>query len=115
MDTQEAKQQEDLWIEPLDDRVLLEKVDESSVTLGGIFIPDTAKEPSQMAIIVACGTGRINVRDGSRVPMQVEVGDRVWVGKYAGVEIEFGGRKFNMVRESDCLGKVVNFGKNKDK
>jgi chaperonin GroES len=88
---------------PLYDRVLVKRVEEVSVTEGGIFIPETAKEKPYEGVIVATGTGRIN-ENGILFPLAVSAGDRVLFGKYAGVEIRVDNEDLLIMREEEILG-----------
>lgn len=94
-------------IEPFEDRVLLRKIDEEAQTSGGIYIPETAsKEPSQEAMVLAIGPGR-TLDDGTITKMYLSVGERVWVGKYAGAEVTIDGETLHLMRQVDVLGRVV--------
>jgi chaperonin GroES len=88
---------------PLYDRVLVKRVEEVSVTEGGIFIPETAKEKPYEGVIVATGTGRIN-ENGILFPLAVSAGDRVLFGKYAGTEIRVDNEDLLIMREEEILG-----------
>jgi chaperonin GroES len=88
---------------PLHDRVLLKRVEEGEQRIGGIIIPDTAKEKPQQATVVAVGNGRIT-EDGTVIPLDVKPGDLVLVGKYAGNEIKLDGEDLLIVREDEILG-----------
>ena len=93
-------------IKPLADRVLARRLDEAEEQkVGGIIIPDTAKEKPQEAEIVAVGPGR--VEDGERVGLEVSVGDKVLVGKYSGTEVEIEGEEYLIMREDDILAIVA--------
>ncbi|AOY57604.1 MULTISPECIES: co-chaperone GroES [Desulfococcus] len=89
-------------VRPLNDRVLVKRVEAEQKTVGGIIIPDTAKEKPQEGEIVAVGPGRLN-DDGTRTALDVKVGDRVLFSKYAGTEIRTGGEEQIFMRESDIL------------
>ena len=89
-------------IRPLNDRVLVLRVDEEEKTSGGIIIPDTAKEKPQEGKIVAVGIGRLNEK-GERVPLDVKKNDRVLFGKYSGNEIKLDGVEHLIMREDDIL------------
>jgi chaperonin GroES len=89
-------------IRPLNDRVLVTRVEEEQKTAGGIIIPDTAKEKPQEGKVVAVGPGKTNER-GERVPLVVKAGDRVLFGKYAGTEIKIDGEEQIFMREDDIL------------
>ena len=91
-----------LDISPMADRVVVEPLEETEEMRGGLYIPDTAKEKPQQGNIVAVGPGRLN-DDGDRIPMEVEVGDRVLYGKYAGTEVSIDGNDYLIVKESDVL------------
>jgi len=87
---------------PLGDRVLLQRMELEDVTAGGIIIPDAAKERAQTCKVIAVGAGRID-SNGQLISMNVKVGDKVYVGKYAGTEA---GDDYIIVREEDILGIV---------
>jgi len=89
-----------LNIQPLSDRVLLEPIQAETKTASGLYIPDSAKEKSQQAIVVATGKG---LKDQ---PMTVKVGDKVIYGKYAGTELKLEGKDYIMMREADILAIV---------
>ncbi len=88
-------------IKPLQDRVLIEPLEEKEEKIGSIIIPDTAKEKPQEGKVIAVGPGR--QENGKLIPLQVKVGDRVLYGKYAGTEIKKDGKEYLIVRESDIL------------
>ena len=93
-------------IKPLADRVLAKRLDEAEEQkVGGIIIPDTAKEKPQEAEIVAVGPGR--VEDGDRVGLEVSVGDKVLIGKYSGTEVKIEGEEYLIMREDDILAIVA--------
>jgi chaperonin GroES len=89
-------------IKPMNDRVLVTRVEEEQKTAGGIIIPDTAKEKPQEGKVVAVGPGK---RDdsGKRVPLEVKKGDRILFSKYAGTEIKVDGKEHIFMREDDIL------------
>jgi chaperonin GroES len=89
-------------VKPLNDRVLVKRMEETQVTKGGIFIPDTAKEKPIEGQIVAVGAGKVSDA-GTRVPLTVKEGDRVLFGKYSGSEIKVEGEEYLMMREDDIL------------
>jgi len=89
-------------VKPLNDRVLVKRLEETQMTKGGIFIPDTAKEKPIEGRIMAVGAGKISER-GERLPLTVKEGDRVLFGKYAGTEIKLEGEEYLMMREEDIL------------
>jgi chaperonin GroES len=89
-------------IVPLNDRVLVKRIEEVQMTKGGIFIPDTAKEKPIEGKVTAVGSGKI-ADNGERVALTVKAGDRVLFGKYAGTEIKVEGEEHLMMREDDIL------------
>jgi chaperonin GroES len=91
-------------VRPLRDRVLVERLEESEQkTIGGIIIPDTAKEKPQQGRVIAAGKGRVNDK-GEVFPLDVKEGDTVLFGKYAGSEIKIEGREYLIIREDEILG-----------
>lgn len=90
---------------PLRDRVLVERIEEQEQRVGGIIIPDTAKEKPQEGRVVAVGKGRVNDK-GETFPLDVKVGDTVLFGKYAGSEIKIDGKEYLILREEEVLGVV---------
>jgi chaperonin GroES len=90
-------------VRPLRDRILVKRVEEQEQRIGGIIIPDTAKEKPLQARVVAVGNGRVN-DDGKTLPLEVKTGDYVLVGKYAGTEIKLDGEEYLIVREDEVLG-----------
>jgi chaperonin GroES len=91
-------------LEPLDDRIVVKPGDEEETTVSGIVIPDTAKEKPQEGEVVAVGPGRFE--DGSRVPMDVKVGDRVLYSKYGGTEVKVQGEEYLVLSARDVLAIV---------
>ena len=90
-------------IRPLQDRVIVKRVEEEEKSKGGIIIPDTAKEKPQEGKVVAVGKGKTN-DDGKTTPLDVKVNDRILFGKYSGTEINFDGEEHLIMREDDILG-----------
>ena len=90
-------------IRPLNDRILVIRVDEDQKSPGGIIIPDTAKEKPQEGKIVATGPGKLD-ENGKRVPLEVRKGDRILFSKYAGTEIKIDGVEHLFMKEDDVLG-----------
>jgi len=90
-------------IKPLQDRVIVKRVDEEEKTSGGIIIPDTAKEKPMEGEVVAVGGGKV-LDNGTKVPMDLKAGDRVLFGKYAGTEVKIDGVEHLIMREDDILG-----------
>lgn len=90
-------------IRPLQDRVIVKRIEEEEKTKGGIIIPDTAKEKPQEGKVAAAGPGKMG-EDGKRIPMDLKKGDRVLFSKYAGSEIKIDGVEHIFMREDDILG-----------
>lgn len=89
-------------IRPLNDRVLLQRIEAQEKTSGGILIPDNAKEKPAEARVVAVGEGRI-MEDGKRRPLEVKAGDRVLFGKWSGTEVKVDGNDYLLVKEEEIL------------
>lgn len=92
-------------IRPLQDRVIVKRIEEEEKTKGGIIIPDTAKEKPQEGKVVAVGKGKVN-DDGKITPLDVKVNDRILFGKYSGTEINVEGEEHLIMREDDILGVI---------
>ena len=92
-------------IQPLADRVVVEPVESEEQKVGGIIIPDTAKEKPMQGKVVAAGPGG-RKEDGSRIAMDVKEGDTVLYAKYAGTEVKIGDKKYLIFRETDVLAIV---------
>jgi chaperonin GroES len=90
-------------VRPLQDRILVKRMESETRTAGGIIIPDTAKEKPLEGLVIAVGEGK-RLDDGSRVAPEVKVGERVLFGKYAGTEIKVDGEDHIILKESDILG-----------
>jgi chaperonin GroES len=90
-------------IRPLNDRVLVVRVEEEQKTSGGIIIPDTAKEKPQEGKIISTGPGKIG-DDGKRTPLNVKKGDKILFSKYGGTEIKIDGVEHLFMKEDDILG-----------
>ncbi len=90
-------------IKPLNDRVIVKRVEEEKKTAGGIIIPDTAKEKPQEGRVVAVGPGKLD-ETGKRVSLEVKAGDRILFSKWAGTEIKIDGEEHIFMREDDILG-----------
>ena len=90
-------------LRPLQDRLLVKRLEEKEQMQGGIIIPDTAKEKPQQAKVLAVGPGRVT-DDGKLQPIEVKVGDTVVFGKYAGTEVKIDGDELLIIREDDVLG-----------
>jgi chaperonin GroES len=89
-------------LQPLGDRVVLEREESESITAGGIVLPDTAKDKPARGKIIAVGDGRL-MKDGSRSPLQVKAGNRVLFSSYAGDTFKLGDRELLLMREEDIL------------
>ena len=89
-------------IRPLQDRLLVKRIEGEEKTKGGIIIPDSAKEKPQEGRVVAAGPGKVN-KDGKLVPPSVKSGDRILFGKYSGTEVKLEGEEHLIIREDDVL------------
>ena len=94
-----------LKLKPLGGRVIVEPIEQEEMTAGGIILPETAKEKPQEGKILAAGPGDRD-EDGERIPMEVQIGDKVLYAKYSGTEVKLDGRKLLILRESDILAVV---------
>jgi chaperonin GroES len=92
----------DIKLQPLGDRVVIEREESEERTAGGIYLPDTAKEKPSRGVVVAVGDGRL-LKDGTRAPMQVKKGDHVLFSSYAGDTIKIGDDEYLLMREDDVL------------
>ncbi len=90
-------------LKPLQDRILVKRMEEETTTKGGIIIPDTAKEKPAEGKVVSVGNGKIG-DDGKRIPLEVKKGDRILFGKYSGTEVKIDGEEYLIMSESDVLG-----------
>jgi chaperonin GroES len=90
-------------LRPLRDRILVERIEEQEQRIGGIIVPDTAKEKPQQGRVVAVGKGRVNDK-GEVFPLDVKAGDTVLFGKYAGTEVKIEGKEYLILREEEVLG-----------
>ncbi len=93
-------------IKPLQDRVIVKRMEEEHKTSGGIIIPDSAKEKPQQGKVLAVGPGKV-LEGGTRVDMTVKVGDLVLFGKYSGSEVKIDGDEVLIMREDDILGIIT--------
>ena len=93
-------------IRPLNDRILVKRLEQEEKTAGGIIIPDSAKEKPAEGEIIAVGPGKMN-KAGERVAMDVQAGDRVLFSKYGGTDVKFDGQDYLIMREDDILGVLV--------
>ena len=90
---------------PLQDRVIVKRLEEEEKTKGGIIIPDTAKEKPQEGKVIAVGKGKVT-EDGKLIPLDVKAGDRILFGKYSGTEVKIEGKEHLIMREEDILGVI---------
>jgi chaperonin GroES len=89
-------------VRPLHDRILVQRIDEGEQKVGGIIIPDTAKEKPQLGKVIAVGEGKVK-DDGRRQPLDVKDGDRILFSKYSGQEMKIGGEEYLILREEEIL------------
>ena len=89
-------------IRPLGDRILVKAEEPKEKKIGGIIIPDTAKEKPQEGTVIAAGNGKIG-KDGKVIPMEIKVGDKVLYGKYSGTEVKINDEEYLIMREEDVL------------
>ena len=92
-------------VRPLHDRIIIQRLEEGEQKVGGIIIPDTAKEKPQQGKVIAVGSGRVTDK-GEVLPLDVKAGDTVLFGKYSGSEIKVDGKEYLIVREDEILGVV---------
>jgi chaperonin GroES len=92
-------------LRPLQDRILVQRVQEEEKTKGGIIIPDTAKEKPAEGKVTAVGNGKVG-EDGKRVKLEIKNGDRILFGKYSGTEVTIDGQEYLIMREDDVLGVI---------
>jgi chaperonin GroES len=92
-------------LRPLQDRILVQRVQEEEKTKGGIIIPDTAKEKPAEGKVTAVGNGKVG-EDGKRVKLEIKNGDRILFGKYSGTEVKIEGEEYLIMREDDVLGVI---------
>jgi chaperonin GroES len=92
-------------LRPLQDRILVQRVEEETTTKGGIIIPDTAKEKPAEGKVKAVGNGKVG-DDGKRVALEIKVKDRILFGKYSGTEVKIEGEEYLIMREDDVLGVI---------
>jgi chaperonin GroES len=90
-------------VRPLRDRILVRRLEEAEQKVGGIIVPDTAKEKPQQAEVVAVGSGRL-LDNGSTQPLTLKAGDKVLVGKWAGTEVKIDGQEYLILKEDEILG-----------
>ncbi|MGE5360930.1 MAG: co-chaperone GroES [Bacteroidales bacterium] len=97
-------------VRPLNDRILVRRLEEGEQKVGGIIIPDTAKEKPQQGKVMAVGTGKVK-DDGTRIPLDVKEGDTILFGKYSGQEIKLDGEELLIMREDEVLAVFADAGK----
>jgi chaperonin GroES len=100
-------------VRPLHDRIIVHRLDEGEQQIGGIIIPDSAKEKPQQGTVIAAGHGKTQ-KGGKRVPLDVKAGDRILFGKYSGQEIRLDGKDYFNMKEDDVLA-VIDSPKKKKK
>ena len=91
-------------VRPLHDRIIVERLEEGEQSIGGIIIPDSAKEKPQQGTVIAVGSGKIT--KDKRVPLDVKAGDRILFGKYSGQEIRLDGKDLFIMKEDDVLAVI---------
>lgn len=91
-------------VRPLHDRIIVNRLEEGEQQIGGIIIPDSAKEKPQQGTVMAAGGGK--AKDGKRVPLDVKAGDRILFGKYSGQEIRLDGKDYFIMKEDDVLAVI---------
>jgi len=97
-------------LRPLQDRVLIKRIDEQQSAKGGIIIPDTAKEKSQEGEVVALGAGKI-LENGTILPLELKEGDRILFGKFSGTEVKVADQDYLVLREDEIIGILTETGK----
>ena len=96
---------EKIQLQPLGDRVVIEREESETMTAGGIVLPDSAKDKPTRGKVISVGEGRLN-KEGKRVPLQIKVGDRVLFTSYAGEQFKLGDRELLLMREEDILAVI---------
>jgi chaperonin GroES len=94
-----------MHVRPLHDRILVQRLDEGEQRVGGIIVPDSAKEKPQRGTVIAAGNGRVN-DEGERVTLDVKAGDTILFGKYSGQEIKLDGVEYLIMKEDDVLAAI---------
>jgi chaperonin GroES len=103
-----------MTVRPLHDRIIVQRIDEGEQNVGGIIIPDSAKEKPQQGTVIAVGNGKAN-DNGKRIPLDVKAGDRILFGKYSGQEIKLDGKEYFIMKEDDVLAVIEDNAKRKTK
>ena len=93
-------------VRPLHDRIIVKRIEEGEQKIGGIIVPDTAKEKPQQGKVIAAGSGKTK-DDGKRIPLDVKEGDTILFGKYSGQEIKLEGTEYLIMREEEILGVIT--------
>ena len=101
-------------VRPLHDRIIVQRLEEGEQRIGGIIIPDSAKEKPQQGKVIAAGTGKVK-DDGKKIPLDVKAGDLILFGKYSGQEIKLDGDEYLIMREDEVLAVIEGNGKPKSK
>jgi chaperonin GroES len=101
-------------IRPLHDRLIVRRLEDGEQTIGGIIIPDTAKEKPQQGKVIAAGKGKVN-EDGKRIPLDVKAGDLILFGKYTSQEVKLHGEEYLIMREDEVLAVIDGSGTKKKK
>ena len=96
-------------VRPLHDRIIVQRIEETEQKIGGIIIPDTAKEKPQEGEVMAVGAGKIE--KGKRIPLDLKVGDRILFGKFTGSDIKIDDQEYLILREDEILAKVSGIAK----
>jgi chaperonin GroES len=101
-------------VRPLHDRLIVQRLEEEEQRVGGIIIPDSAKEKPQQGRVIAAGNGK-TTEEGKRLPLDVKAGDTILFGKYSGQEIKLDGEEYLIMREEEVLAVIDDAGKTKKK
>jgi chaperonin GroES len=101
-------------VRPLHDRIIVQRIEEGEQRVGGIIIPDSAKEKPQQGRVIAAGNGK-TTEDGKRLPLDVKTGDTILFGKYSGQEIKLDGEEYLIMREEEVLAVLEGTAKGKKK
>ena len=101
-------------VRPLHDRIIVSRIEEGEQKVGGIIIPDSAKEKPMQGKVISAGNGK-SKDDGKRVPLDVKAGDLILFGKYSGQEIKLEGEEYLIMREDEVLGVIEGAGETKKK
>ena len=100
-------------IRPLHDRIVVKRIEDQETKIGGLYIPDSAKEKPQEGEVIAVGKGKSN-DEGKVFPLDVKAGDRILFGKYSGTEVKIDGEELIIMREEEVLGILATAGKHKE-